>query len=234
MEEQEQEAGGNESADRWLVSYADFITLMFALFVILYALSMESSDTVNRAWRAMATGVGVRPHRGGIRPELGESGRGVDIGGGMINRELDQTLQALKRILQNYQNSGVSLKMDNRGLVISLSAARFFASGDANVTPSQFPVLAAVVNTLSELHNRMEIDGFTDPVPIHNSHFNDNWELSTARAATVLRYMLAHTAIDPEHLTLAGYGPYNAVADNSTEAGRALNRRVEIIVRPLR
>jgi chemotaxis protein MotB len=233
MEEYEEEAGGNESADRWLVSYADFITLMFALFVILYALSMESSDTVNRDWRAMATGVGVRPHRGGIRPELGESGHGVDIGGGMIHRELDQTLQALKRILQNYQNSGVSLKMDNRGLVISLSAARFFASGDADVTPSQFPVLAAVVDTLSELHNRMEIDGFTDPVPIHNSHFTDNWELSTARAATVLRYMLAHTTLDPEHLTLAGYGPYNAVADNSTEAGRALNRRVEIIVRPL-
>jgi chemotaxis protein MotB len=234
MEEYKEEAGGNESADRWLVSYADFITLMFALFVLLYALSMESSDAVNRAWRAMATGVGVRPHRGGIRPELGESGRGIDIGGGMINRELDQTLQALKRTLQNFQNSGVTLKMDNRGLVISLSAARFFASGDANVTASQLPVLDAVVDSLSALSNRMEVDGFTDPVPIHNSHFTDNWELSTARAATVLRYMLAHTVIDPEHLTLAGYGPYNAVADNSTEPGRALNRRVEIIVRPLR
>ena len=233
MEEYE-EAGGNESADRWLVSYADFITLMFALFVLLYALSMESSDTVNRAWRAMATGVGVRPHRGGIRPEVGESGRGADIGGGLINRQLDQTLQTLKRTLQNFQNSGVTLKMDSRGLVISLSAARFFASGNANVTPSQLPVLDAVVGTLSELSNHMEVDGFTDPVPIHNSHFTDNWELSTARAATVLRYLLAHTVIDPEHLTLAGYGPFGAVADNSTETGRALNRRVEIIVRSIR
>jgi chemotaxis protein MotB len=233
MEEYE-EAGGNESADRWLVSYADFITLMFALFVLLYALSMESSDTVNRAWRAMATGVGVRPHRGGIRPEVGESGRGADIGGGLINRQLDQTLQTLKRTLQNFQNSGVTLKMDSRGLVISLSAARFFASGNANVTPSQLPVLDAVVGTLSELSNHMEVDGFTDPVPIHNSHFTDNWELSTARAATVLRYLLAHTVIDPEHLTLAGYGPFGAVADNSIETGRALNRRVEIIVRSIR
>jgi chemotaxis protein MotB len=233
MEEYE-EAGGDESADRWLVSYADFITLMFALFVLLYALSMESSDTVNRAWRAMATGVGVRPHRGGIRPEVGESGRGADIGGGLINRQLDQTLQTLKRTLQNFQNSGVTLKMDSRGLVISLSAARFFASGNANVTPSQLPVLDAVVGALSELSNHMEVDGFTDPVPIHNSHFTDNWELSTARAATVLRYLLTHTVIDPEHLTLAGNGPYGAVADNSTETGRALNRRVEIIVRPLR
>ena len=233
MEEYE-EAGGNESADRWLVSYADFITLMFALFVLLYALSMESSDTVNRAWRAMATGVGVRPHRGGIRPEVGESGRGADIGGGLINRQLDQTLQTLKRTLQNFQNSGVTLKMDSRGLVISLSAARFFASGNANVTPSQLPVLDAVVGTLSELSNHMEVDGFTDPVPIHNSHFTDNWELSTARAATVLRYLLTHTVIDPEHLTLAGYGPFGAVADNSIETGRALNRRVEIIVRSIR
>jgi chemotaxis protein MotB len=234
MEDREEETGGNESAERWLISYADFITLMFALFVVLYALSMESSDTVNRAWREMATGVGVRPHRGGIRPELGESGRGADIGGGIMDRQLDQTLQTLKRTLQNFQNPGVTLKMTSRGLVISLSAARFFASGDANVTPSQLPVLNAVVDALGKLPNHMEVDGFTDSMPIHNSHFTDNWELSAARAATVLRYLLAYTAINPEHLTLAGYGPYGAVADNSTEIGRALNRRVEIIVRPLR
>jgi chemotaxis protein MotB len=226
------EQGGTESADRWLVSYADFITLMFALFVLLYALSMESTDTVNRAWRAMATGVGVRPHRGGIRPEVGESGHGADIGGGMIHRELNDALLSLKRVLQNFQDPGVTLKMDSRGLIISLSAARFFASGEAEVTPSQLPVLDAVVSALSGLPNRMEIDGFTDPVPIHNSRFNDNWELSAARAAIVLRYLLAHSAISAEHLTLAGYGPYGAVADNSTETGRALNRRVEIVVRP--
>lgn len=233
MEENQEENGGNESAERWLISYADFITLMFALFVLLYALSMESSESVNRAWRAMATGVGVRPHRGGIRPEVGDSGRGADIGGGMIHRQLDETLQTLERTLLKFQDSGVTLKMDSRGLVISLSAARFFASGDAEVTPSQFPVLDAVVGVLKRLRNHMEVDGFTDPVPIHNSHFTDNWELSAARAATVLRYLLAHSTIDPEHLTLAGYGPYGAVADNATETGRALNRRVEIIVRPL-
>jgi chemotaxis protein MotB len=233
MEDDQEGAGGSESGDRWLISYADFITLMFALFVLLYALSMESSDTVNRAWRAMATGVGVRPHRGGIRPEMGESGRGADIGGGMIHRQLQEVLQTLKQNLQKFQDPGVTLKIDSRGLVISLSAARFFTSGNADVTPSQLSVLDTVVSALSELRNRMEIDGFTDPVPIHNSRFADNWELSAARAATVLRYLLAHTAIDPEHLTLAGYGPYGAVADNSTEAGRALNRRVEIVVRPL-
>jgi chemotaxis protein MotB len=230
--EEDQISGAQESSDRWLISYADFITLMFALFVLLYALSMESTDTVNRAWRAMATGVGVRPHRGGIRPEVGESGRGADIGGGMINRQLEQTLQTLKRTLQDFHNSGVTLRMDSRGLVISLSAARFFASGQAEMTPGQIPVLDAVVGALSVLPNRMEVDGFTDPVPIHNSRFNDNWELSTARAATVLRYLLTHSTIDPEHLTLAGYGPYGAIADNSSEAGRALNRRVEILVRP--
>jgi chemotaxis protein MotB len=232
MEENEEDRA-EESADRWLVSYADFITLMFALFVLLYALSMESSDTVNRAWRAMATGVGVRPHRGGVRPEVGESGHGADIGGGMIHRQLDQALQTLKRTLQNFYNPGVILKMDSRGLIISLSAARFFTSGDAEVTPSQLPVLDAVVGALSSMPNHMEVDGFTDPVPIHNSRFADNWELSAARAATVLRYLLTHSKIDPEHLTLAGYGPYGAVADNSSEAGRALNRRVEIIVRPM-
>jgi chemotaxis protein MotB len=233
MEEHEGEAGGNESAERWLISYADFITLMFALFVILYALSIESTETVTRDWHAMATGVGVRPHRGGIRPGVGDSGRGADLGGDMIHHQLYVTLHTLTRTLQDFQNSGVTLRMDDRGLVISLSAARFFESGEANVTPAQLPVLDAVIGALGELPNHMEVDGFTDSVPIHNSHFTDNWELSAARAATVLRYLLTHTAVNPQHLTLAGYGPYGAVADNSTASGRALNRRVEIIVRPL-
>ena len=85
---------------------------------------------------------------------------------------------------------------------------------------------------ISQLPNLMEIDGFTDRVPIHNDRFRDNWELSAARAATVLRYLIANSPIDPEHLAIAGYGPYRPVGDNETETGRALNRRVEIIIRP--
>ncbi len=228
----EEGGGGHDSSERWLVSYADFITLLFALFVLLYALSMQSSDQVNRAWVAMATGVSNRPHRGGTRPELGETARG----GASLSEHASKMLTAMRRKLDqaisNFANSGVTTKIDNRGLVISLAAARFFASGEADITPSQLPVLAAVAQQIDHQPNLFEIDGFTDPVPIHDSHFRDNWELSTARAATVLRYLIANTAIAPDQLVLAGYGPYRAVADNSTEDGRAMNRRVEIVVGP--
>jgi len=228
----EEGGGGHDSSERWLVSYADFITLLFALFVLLYALSMQSSDQVNRAWVAMATGVGARPHRGGERPELGETASG---GSSMAERSspmLTATRQRLDQAVARFSNSGVSTKIDSRGLVISLSAARFFASGEADIAPEQIPVLDAVARQIDHLPDAFEIDGFTDPVPIRDGRFRDNWELSTARAATVLRYLIANTSIAPDHLVLAGYGPYRAIADNATEAGRAINRRVEIVVRP--
>ncbi len=227
----EEGGGGHDSSERWLVSYADFITLLFALFVLLYALSMQSSDQVNRAWVAMATGVGMRPHRGGLRPELGESARGGSSMSERSNPMLMATRQRLDQAVAGFSNSGVTTTIDSRGLVISLSAARFFASGDADIAPEQLPVLAAVARQIDNLPNEFEIDGFTDPIPIHDGRFRDNWELSTARAATVLRYLIANTSLAPEQMVLGGYGPYRAVADNSTEAGRAINRRVEIIVR---
>ena len=230
--EHEEGGGGHDSSERWLVSYADFITLLFALFVLLYALSMQSSDQVNRAWVAMATGVGVRPHRGGSRPELGETARGGDSLSETTRKLLTATRGKLERAIANFANSGVTTKIDSRGLIISLAAARFFASGEADIAPEQLPVLAAVARQIDHQPNYFEIDGFTDPVPIHDGRFRDNWELSTARAATVLRYLIANTAIAPEQFVLAGYGPYRAIADNATEAGRAINRRVEIVVRP--
>ena len=231
IEEEDDEGGGeHESKERWLVSYADFITLLFALFVLLYALSMESSEKVNRAWTAMATGVGARPHRGGIRPDLGNTGaHGIDSGNARF-RELGQVMRGIQANLRKFPNSGVSVAMDDRGLVISLSAARFFQSGDDTIAPGQLPVLDEVVKTIEKLDNRIEVDGFTDSVPIHNQRFKDNWELSAARASTVLRYLLDHSALDAEHMSLAGYGPYRAVAANDTEDGRALNRRVEIVI----
>jgi len=228
----EEGGGGHDSSERWLVSYADFITLLFALFVLLYALSMQSSDQVNRAWVAMATGVGMRPHRGGLRPELGGTARGGSSTSERSDPMLTATRQRLDQLLSQFPNSGVTTKLDSRGLIISLSAARFFASGEADIAPEQIPVLAAVCKHIDHLSNPIEIDGFTDPVPIHDGRFRDNWELSAARAATVLRYLIANTALAPEQLVLAGYGPYRAIADNSTEAGRAINRRVEIVLRP--
>jgi chemotaxis protein MotB len=228
--EEHEGGGGHESSERWLVSYADFITLLFALFVLLYALSNSNHVDQTRAMDSVKRAVGVHPERGGLRPDLGDSGHSTidEI------EHLEAVQEQVTIALQNYPNSGVSMKIDDRGLVISLSAAKFFGSGAADIAPSQLPVLDAVIKTITPLGNPLEIDGFTDSVPIQSGVFHDNWELSAARAAVVLRYALAHSTMNPDRFAIAGYGPYRSIGDNSTEDGRALNRRVEVVVKPLR
>jgi chemotaxis protein MotB len=228
--EEQEGGGGHESSERWLVSYADFITLLFALFVLLYALSNSNHVDQTRAMDSVRRAVGVHPERGGLRPDLGDSGHSTidEI------EHLEAVQEQVTIALQNYPNSGVSMKIDDRGLVISLSAAKFFGSGAADIAPSQLPVLDAVIKTITPLGNPLEIDGFTDSVPIQTGVFHDNWELSAARAAVVLRYALAHSAMNPDRFAIAGYGPYRSIGDNSTEDGRALNRRVEVVVKAMR
>ncbi len=228
MLEEQEGSGGHESSERWLVSYADFITLLFALFVLLYALSNSNHVDQTRAMDSVKRAVGIHPERGGERPDLGDSGHAtIDE----IER-LEAVQEQMTIALQNYPNSGITMKIDDRGLVISLSAAKFFASGQAEIASSQLPVLDAVIKTIAPLANQFEIDGFTDSVPVQGGAFRDNWELSAARAAVVLRYVLAHSAMNPDRFAIAGYGPNRSIGDNSTEEGRALNRRVEIVVKP--
>jgi chemotaxis protein MotB len=214
--------------ERWLVSYADFITLLFALFVLLYALSNSGKSKQVAGMNSVAKAVGLRPGygSGGVRPDLGQAGNVAAA------PELATIKAKVETAIQKYPNPGLSMTVDSRGLVISLSAAKFFASGEDQITPSQLPVLDAVVATMAALNNGFQINGYTDSVPIVNGRFRDNWDLSAARASSVLRYILAHSSITPDHLAIAGYGPYHFVGDNSTDDGRALNRRVEIIIRP--
>jgi chemotaxis protein MotB len=232
MDEQAGNEASHENTDRWLISYADFITLLFALFVLLYAISNQAGDRRNAIFDAMVSELGVRPHLGGVRPDLGESGRKPNADQLVAMPELEVVMRRVQKAIARFPNSGVGVTIDERGLVVSLAAAKFFDSGDAEISRHQLPVLAEVIRTVDRLPNQMEIDGFTDFVPIHNDRFRDNWELSAARAGSVLRYVLAHSSIQPDHLAIAGYGPYRPVADNNTEQGRALNRRVEIVVKP--
>jgi chemotaxis protein MotB len=234
MSEHDEDEGGGHADERWLISYADFITLLFALFVVLYSISNQAGSRKQVILEAMVSELGARPHRGGIRPDAGMSGGGKPLAEQAVTvRELGMVMEHLQKAVAKFPNSGVKVTMDPRGLVVSLSAARFFAVGDDQIASSQLPVLDVVLNMIGKLPNNMEIDGFTDSVPIHNEHFRDNWELSAARAASVLRYIIDKSSIPPEHLEIAGYGPYRPVGDNATEDGRAQNRRVELVIKPM-
>src|SRR5271166_1107502 len=160
--------------ERWLVSYADFITLLFALFVLLYALSNSSKSKQVAGMNSVAQAVGMRPGygSGGVRPEPGASS-----GNAAAAPQLATIKAKVQSSIQKYPNPGVSMTVDSRGLVISLSAAKFFASGEDQITPSQLPVLDAVVTTMAALDNPLQINGYTDSVPIVNGRFRDNWDL---------------------------------------------------------
>jgi chemotaxis protein MotB len=224
-----EEGAAHESSERWLISYADFITLMFALFVVLYSVSMKNAGDRNRAYKSIDKAVAGK--------QEGNSGQGAN---GKAEaqvksaqpREVAQLKQQIDHHLRHFKNPGITVTTDSRGLVISLSAVSFFASGDSTIDPQKLPVLDAVIEILNPLNNEMRVEGFTDSMPISNKRFADNWDLSAARAGSVLRFLIEHSSIHPEHLSIAGYGPYRPVASNDTEEGRSLNRHVDIVVPP--
>ncbi len=237
-DEEESEGGEGNSRERWIVSYADFVTTLFALFVLLFALATRDArkgggDALKVGYTSVAQSIGAQS------VESGETAAGdPDKRAAADLRAAYSDLAALKSeidgSLQGFTNSGVSLKITDEGLVISLAAARFFNSGDDSIRPEQIVILDRICERLGSVRNPMRVEGFTDSVPIRSARFKDNWDLSAARAGNVLRHMLARApALDARRLSLAGYGPYRPVASNDTESGRALNRRVDIIIRPI-
>ena len=132
--------------------------------------------------------------------------------------------------VQQYPNSGLSMTIDAAGWS-SRFRRRSFSPAARIKLPRNFRC-SRRWSRRWRCSPTLQIDGFTDSVPITTPRFHDNWDLSAARASSVLRYTLAHTSISPDHLAIAGYGPYQPIGDNATEDGRALNRRVEVIVKP--
>jgi chemotaxis protein MotB len=231
------------SHDRWLISYADFITLLFAVFVVLYAASQankkqgEVSESIDSAFSALSifsgatrdakNGAGVSG--GSMNAVMGEevlTPAKVKDDLNHLDRELQQTLA------KQVATHAVSIQMGRDGLVISLREAGFFASGSATPQPQTLDTLRQIAASLSRTPYDLRIEGHTDNIPIHDAEFNSNWELSTARATSIARIMLDLKAIPAERLSAAGYAEFHPVATNDTAEGRAQNRRVDLVVMP--
>ncbi len=131
---------------------------------------------------------------------------------------------------EELQHQTVSLRDTREGLVLSLHEVGFFQSGSATLRANSMDAFHRIGSVLSSISGNLRIEGHTDNVPIHTLHFHSNWELSTARATEVIRLLLTREGIDPDRLSAAGYAEYHPIADNSTEDGRRLNRRVDIVI----
>ena len=231
--------------DRWLVSYADFITLLFAFFVVLYAFAKADEKKAAQVSAAIDTAF----HSLSILPDIDRSASeytGILSGAGRqefpvdtenfvspatVRDGLDSLRHQLEQTLSDQIGQRiVTIRMGPDGLVISLREAGFFNSGSANPRPDTLATLRRIANSLGSTPYDIRIEGHTDNVPIHNAEFDSNWELSSARAARIAHVFL--NAIRPDRLSAAGYAEFHPIASNETPAGRAENRRVDLVVMP--
>ena len=241
----------HENHERWLVSYADFITLLFAFFVMMFSSTQADrakakavSESVKQALEhgqfsaAISTVLGRgrhEAHRAPITPDPADTRENPAPPpappGPRPPADLTKSMGSLQQGLASELQSGkVQLKMTPRGLIISLREAAFFASGDDSVQPASYPILGKICEVIAEVPNPLRLEGHTDAIPIHNSRFRSNWELSTARAIATLELMRTRFQMDPGRMAVAGYAE-NAPSDtNETEEGRAHNRRVDLVV----
>jgi chemotaxis protein MotB len=232
------------SHDRWLVSYADFITLMFAFFVVLYAFAeagqkkqIQVSASIDSAFHTMALAPKATQAAGANAVELPASSRTVETAQVAMPAHVKGDLERLRKDLAQTLSSqiashAVALEMGPDGLVISLREAGFFDSGSATPKPESFPTLRTIAGKLGATPYDLRVEGHTDNVPIHNASFESNWELSSLRATSIARLFIELKAIEPDRVSAAGYAEYHPVASNDTEEGRAQNRRVDLVVMP--
>jgi chemotaxis protein MotB len=234
-----QKKAAHANHERWLVSYADFITLLFAFFVVLFASSQADRKKQSQVASAMKTAfsqMGVFDAHS-TSPPIAAAG-GADSSPIALNDPAAETPEQLKqyidRILAEQTAQGhiaqgsVTTRISPDGLVVSLHDAGFFSSGSAEVASGSMHILSTIVDSLP--NRPVRIEGHTDNVPIHNSQYATNWELSTARATAIARFVIGNGHIDPGNISAAGYAEFHPVASNTTDAGRTENRRVDIIL----
>jgi chemotaxis protein MotB len=224
------------SHERWIISYADFVTLMFALFVAMYAISLKDRSSGRRVSdsvrKAVATG-GFAETIESLLPEKERQPQASPVppDNSHIDPALREPFLRLNEDLKQQIKAGaVRLELDQRGLVISLQEKAFFPSGNDMIYPQAYPSIEQVAKTMAKLSNPVRLEGHTDSVPIHNARFNNNWELSTARSIALLQLLEQRFGLQTTGFAVAGYAQTMPIASNDTEEGRARNRRVEIVI----
>ena len=236
--------------ERWLVSYADFITLLFAFFVVMFATSQTDKakaqavqDSVKKALEGESFSQAVRVILGGAVDNKGQGSAEMHGPGGAQrvpkpNEEKSQppivellpSLDVLSKELEQEIKAGkLQMSMTPRGLVISFTQAALFPSGEDVIAVDTYPSIEKIANAMKQIPNPIRMEGHTDAVPIHNSRFRSNWELSAARSIALLE-LFTTLGVARDRLSIAGYADTAPVEGNETEAGRAKNRRVDIII----
>jgi chemotaxis protein MotB len=243
----------HENHERWLVSYADFITLLFAFFVVMFASSQTDKEKVKQISEAVtealkdgkSMSIGMPPKLATILGgTVGDTGKGnaqmKGPGGAQkaakeaIEDEGIEVTPSMKRITkdleQEIKDGKVEVSMEERGLVVSLKETAFFTSGEAVINVTSYPTLKKLADVLKDTSNPLHIEGHTDAQPIHTARFQSNWELSAARSIAMMEALSTRFEVDRKRMAIVGYADNMPEASNDTPEGRAKNRRVDIVI----
>jgi chemotaxis protein MotB len=240
--------------ERWLISYADFITLLFAFFVVMFASSQtdkskaqEVSSAVKEALEKGGFPAAVKEVFGGTVDEKGKGNAQMKGPGGVQKQtiipkkqvpeskvsvtDLLPSMTYLTQALAAEIKTGkVEVHLDARGLVVSLRQAAFFPSGGDELAPAASGSIEKIAIAIRDLPNPVRLEGHTDSIPIHTQRFPSNWELSTARSIALLQVLAGRYGIPNDRLGAAGYAETKPIDTNDTAEGRTHNRRVDIII----
>jgi chemotaxis protein MotB len=246
-------SGGHVNHERWLVSYADFITLLFAFFVVMFASSQADktkvkavSESVREALEhgtfstAMSIVLGRGKHeakKAPITKEATPAKENPDTPPPALtktpppNPEMATYLENLAKALAPELNAGkLHISLEARGLIISMREAAFFSSGGEIVSATGMPILERIATVVRQMPNSVRLEGHTDSKPIHNSRFRSNWELSVARSIAMLEILRDKYGIEQSRMAVAGYADHSPADTNDTEEGRGHNRRVDLVL----
>jgi chemotaxis protein MotB len=215
--------------ERWLVSYADFITLLFAFFTTMYAISTVDARKLANMVESMQQAF---DSKGRPRPVLdmapvrpGTSEEAPRLSAEAREHQLADLLRA------RLDNDAVEVGVDPRGIVVTMREAGSFPTGSADLAPTAKTVLATLADTVgADPTMKLRVEGHTDDVPIRTGRFASNWELSTARATSVVTHLVEQLGVAPGRLSAAGYGEFHPRVPNATPADRARNRRVDVVI----
>ncbi len=232
--------GGESGLGRWLLTYADLITLLMLFFIVMYAMSVVDQKKFEALSESLVAGF----HVGQVPIPLEQAGALREAGAGRL-RYLEGTrsppapvrgtwhIETYRKALSFFQPEIAARKLrvieEDRGIVIQIGADAFFAPASANLGESAFPVLEKVSDFLAEVPNSVRIEGHTDNIPVGAGPFPTNWELSSQRAINILKTLVDY-GLNEKHLSATAYGDTKPLVSNDTREGRAYNRRVDITV----
>jgi chemotaxis protein MotB len=212
-------------SERWLISYADFITLLFAFFVTMYSISTVDAKKLQRAVTAFQSAFSDGPEP--LAPPVSKPFVAPPV---RLQDLLSDVKARLQKRLDLLGETRVELDMDQRGLIVSVEEAGSFPTGRAELDEEGRRLFHEIALALVDVPNAVRVEGHTDNVPIHTARYASNWELSTARATSIVAYFVQNVGITPARLSAAGYGEFHPRGPNGTAAERARNRRVDIVI----